>query len=111
MRFFEREMVLTKEVAESKADNQGKRENQARSQETVNLSHDLLKGMILLLNFFRENLEVLDVSVNFPPFNHMEALIQLLAAKVYEISNQSSVSNTFLSLISANRTWCPAHLG
>ena len=43
------------------------------------------------MDFFRENLEVLDVSVNFSPFNHMEALIQLLAAKVYEISNQSSV--------------------
>ena len=40
-----------------------------------------------VLDFLRKNLEVLDVSVNFSPFNHMEALIQLLAAKVYEISN------------------------
>ena len=89
--------TLTKEVAESKADNQGKSENQAGGEETVNLRKDLFRR-ILFLNFFRENLEVLDVSVNFSPFNHMEALIQLLAAKVDEISNQSSVSNTFLSI-------------
>ena len=37
MTFFEREMVLTKEMAKSKADNQGKSENQTGGQETVNL--------------------------------------------------------------------------
>ena len=78
---------LTQEMSETKADHKGESENQAGCQETVHLCICIVivvceKNISCIAKGFQnvwQNLEVLDVAVDFASFYHMETFVQLLA--------------------------------